>query len=122
MALTYLRPFEAPVRTLILCFALWKVSLLLIAACSPGPGYDTSTSLLLSSLQSIGKNRLPSAVQYLIGKLVRWDAIYFVRASNRGYLYEQEWAFGWGFTRMIKFGTEGRYIVNYCLVRVVDQR
>ncbi|KAB8299862.1 hypothetical protein EYC80_000108 [Monilinia laxa] len=106
MASTKLHPFEAPVRTLILSFAVWKVSLLLIAASSPGPGYDTSTSLLLSSLHSIGR-KLPSAVQYLIGKLVRWDAIYFIRVSNRGYLYEQEWAFGWGFSRMIKSSTMG---------------
>ncbi|KAI9646923.1 ER membrane glycoprotein subunit of the GPI transamidase complex-like protein [Ciborinia camelliae] len=96
MASIYLYPLEAPVRTLILCFTLWKISFLLTAACSPGPGYDTSTSLLLSSLQSIGKKKLPSAVRYLVGKLVRWDAIYFVRVSNRGYLYEQEWAFGSG--------------------------
>ncbi|KAF7875084.1 hypothetical protein EAF04_002256 [Stromatinia cepivora] len=107
MASTYLHPLEAPVRTLILCFTLWKISLLLIAASSPGPGYDTSTSLLLSSLQSIEKKKLPSGVQYLIGKLIRWDAIYFVHASNRGYVYEQEWAFGWGFTGMIKFSTIG---------------
>ncbi|KAG4027814.1 hypothetical protein MFRU_027g01020 [Monilinia fructicola] len=107
MASTNLHPLEAPVRTLILAFALWKVSLLLIAASSPGSGYDTSTSLLLSSLHSIGRRKLPSAVQYLIGKLVRWDAIYFVRVSNREYLYEQEWAFGWGFSRMIKFSTTG---------------
>ncbi|TGO31076.1 hypothetical protein BPAE_0002g01710 [Botrytis paeoniae] len=107
MASIYLHPLGAPVRTLILCFILWKTSLLLIAACSPGPGYDTSTSLLLSSLHSIGKKKLPSVVQYLISKLVRWDAIYFVHASNRGYVYEQEWAFGWGFTRMIKVSTMG---------------
>ncbi|ESZ99364.1 GPI mannosyltransferase 2 [Sclerotinia borealis F-4128] len=107
MASTYLQPLETPVRTIILCFTLWKVLLLLIAACSPGPGYDTSTSLLLSTLHSVGQKKLPLVVQYLIGKLVRWDAIYFVRVSNRGYLYEQEWAFGWGFTRMIKFSTMG---------------
>ncbi|QSZ34690.1 hypothetical protein DSL72_007545 [Monilinia vaccinii-corymbosi] len=108
MAPTYLHPLEAPVGTLISCFTLWKLSLLLVAACSPGPGYDTSTSLFLSSLHSIGKKEaLPSAVQYLVGKLVRWDAVYFVRLSNRGYLYEQEWAFGWGFSRMIKFCTMG---------------
>ncbi|CCD51408.1 glycosyltransferase family 76 protein, partial sequence [Botrytis cinerea T4] len=121
MASIYLHPLGAPVRTLILCFILWKISLLLIAACSPGPGYDTSTSLLLSSLHSIGKKKLPSVVQYLIGKLVRWDAIYFVHASNRGYVYEQEWAFGWGFTRVIKFSTIGKYRDNCPSVCVVDQ-
>lgn len=109
MASTYLHPLGTPVRTLILCFTLWKVTLLLIAACSPGSGYDTSTSILLSSLHSIGNKKLPSTVRYLIGKLVRWDAFYFVRASNRGYLYEQEWAFGWGFTHLIKFSIIGEY-------------
>ncbi|EDN90753.1 hypothetical protein SS1G_00153 [Sclerotinia sclerotiorum 1980 UF-70] len=105
MASTDLRALEAPLRTLILCFTLWKISLLLIAASSPGPGYDTSTNLLLLNLQSVEKKKLPSWVQYLIGKLIRWDALYFVHASNQGYVYEQEWAFGWGFTRMIKFST-----------------
>lgn len=107
MASTDLRALEAPLRTLILCFTLWKISLLLIAASSPGPGYDTSTNLLLLNLQSVEKKKLPSWVQYLIGKLIRWDALYFVHASNQGYVYEQEWAFGWGFTRMIKFSTIG---------------
>ncbi|KAM0168408.1 hypothetical protein ACHAPF_011026 [Botrytis cinerea] len=120
MASIYLHPLGAPVRTLILCFILWKISLLLIAACSPGPGYDTSTSLLLSSLHSIGKKKLPSVVQYLIGKLVRWDAIYFVHASNRGYVYEQEWAFGWGFTRVIKFSTIERFALVTALLHIIS--
>lgn len=114
MASMCLHPLEAPVRTLILTFTLWKLAILLIAACSPGLGYDTSTSLLLSNLHSIGKKKLPSVAQYLIGKLVRWDAIYFVHTSNRGYLYEQEWAFGWGFSRLIKFSTMGKCSAN-CL-------
>ncbi|KAF3761275.1 family 76 glycosyltransferase [Cryphonectria parasitica EP155] len=28
------------------------------------------------------------------GRLTSWDAIYFIKAAERGYLFEQEWAFG----------------------------
>merc|ERR1711964_627685 len=69
------------------------------AVCSPGMGYDTSTSLFYTeSEQAI---QLPLVLRYLVGKLTRWDGIYFVQSSRRGYLFEQEWAFGWGFTRVI---------------------
>ncbi|PQE33905.1 GPI mannosyltransferase 2 protein [Rutstroemia sp. NJR-2017a WRK4] len=104
MATVAFQPLDAPLRTLSIAFICWKAVLLLIAACSPGPGYDTSTNLLLSSLEYQGIN-LPSTARYLISKLVRWDGIYYVQLSERGYLYEQEWAFGWGFTRIIHFIT-----------------
>ncbi|KAM3075509.1 ER membrane glycoprotein subunit of the GPI transamidase complex-like protein [Clarireedia jacksonii] len=104
MASVAFQPLEAPFRTLSIAFVCWKTVLLLIAACSPGPGYDTSTNLLLSSLEYQGID-LPSTARYLISKLVRWDGIYFIQLSERGYLYEQEWAFGWGFTRLIHFIT-----------------
>jgi phosphatidylinositol glycan class V len=51
---------------------------------------------------------LPITLQYIIGKLTRWDAIYFFKAAHRGYLFEQEWAFGWGFTRVIAIVTAGK--------------
>jgi hypothetical protein len=35
---------QHPFQTLILAFILWKALLLLVAACSPDPGYDTSVS------------------------------------------------------------------------------
>ena len=98
-----------PIRSLILTFAAWKSLLLLIALCSPGPGYDTSTTLALR-----GDTQLPGPLTYVIGKLTRWDAIYFVKAATRGYRYEQEWAFGWGFTRLIALCTAGEYKV-FCL-------
>lgn len=75
-----------------------------MALCSPGPGYDTSSSLIEASL---GKE-LPVFLRLLINKLKRWDAIYFVKTAERGYLFEQEWAFGWGFTRVVAFCTEGK--------------
>src|SRR4051812_31974874 len=112
MATVAFQPLEAPFRTLSIAFICWKAVLLLIAACSPGPGYDTSTNLLLSSLEYQGID-LPSTARYLISKLVRWDGIYFVQLAERGYLYEQEWAFGWGFTRMIHFITIGQCNVDH---------
>lgn len=57
-------------------FTVWKLLILLIARLAPGPGYDTSTTLLPST-----------------NKLVRWDAIYFVEIARRGHIFEQEWAF-----------------------------
>ena len=32
---------------------------------------------------------------------VRWDAIYFIQIAHRGVLFEQEWAFGWGFAKLL---------------------
>ena len=103
----WIRPFETPIRTLVIFFTAWKILLLAIAASSPGPGYDTSASLNLPSHGS-EDGRLPSALNFMVDKLTRWDAIYFVKVANRGYLFEQEWAFGWGFTRMISFCTAGK--------------
>jgi phosphatidylinositol glycan class V len=101
------RPLAYPIRNLFILWISWKFILLLIAACSPGPGYDTSASLL--SPTETGNRELPNIFRYLVTKLTRWDAIYFVKAASRGYLYEQEWAFGWGFTRAIALCTSGRH-------------
>ncbi|KAI1002022.1 hypothetical protein K3495_g6182 [Podosphaera aphanis] len=92
-----------PVRNLVVIFTCWKVGLLIIAACSPGPGYDTSTSLNLNDDQ----RELPFLLRHLVGKLTRWDALYFTEIARRGYLFEQEWAFGWGLTRLIALCTAG---------------
>ena len=100
------RPSASPIQSLVASFVAWKLLLLLVAVCSPGPGYDTSTSLLSSH----GTDRnlaLPSALHYLVGKLVRWDAIYIVTVADRGYLFEQEWAFGWGLTPLIALFAAG---------------
>ncbi|KAF4635351.1 hypothetical protein G7Y89_g2743 [Cudoniella acicularis] len=91
-----------PLRNLVGLFIFWKILLLLVACGSPGPGYDTSTSLVLLH-KSDDTSALQPILQYVVNKLTRWDAIYFVQVSNRGYLFEQEWAFGWGFTRLIAF-------------------
>jgi phosphatidylinositol glycan class V len=102
------RPFDNPIRNLITLFLCWKTLILAIACCSPGPGYDTSTSLALATSGPGEARALPVALQYIIGKLTRWDAIYFFKSSHRGYLFEQEWAFGWGFSRVIAIFTAGK--------------
>ncbi|KAH8599794.1 hypothetical protein B0O99DRAFT_668254 [Bisporella sp. PMI_857] len=94
---------RTPIRNLALAFIAWKSILLIVAVCSPGPGYDTSTSLSLSSYHQ--DKRLPAFLYYVSVKLTRWDAIYFTKTAHRGYLFEQEWAFGWGFSRLIKLCT-----------------
>ncbi|EKD19904.1 GPI mannosyltransferase 2 [Drepanopeziza brunnea f. sp. 'multigermtubi' MB_m1] len=99
------RPQEHPIRSLATLYLLWKSLLLLVAACSPGPGYDTSASLTQQPLSY--DRELPLALRYILTKLTRWDALYFVKISTRGYLFEQEWAFGWGFTRIISAFTAG---------------
>ncbi|KXT00429.1 hypothetical protein AC578_1925 [Pseudocercospora eumusae] len=70
-------------------FCVWKSLLLLIALLSPGPGYDTSTQILLQQYQALSG----SWFEQLISKLTRWDAIYFANSSARGHVFEQEWAF-----------------------------
>ncbi|KAG4443790.1 hypothetical protein IFR05_000690 [Cadophora sp. M221] len=102
---SWTRPQDNPIRSLITLFVGWKALLLLIATCSPGLGYDTSASLFYGGPDH--DDQLPLVLRYIVGKLTRWDAIYFVKASRRGYLFEQEWAFGWGFTRLIALCVEG---------------
>ena len=104
------RPFDNPIRSLAALFVVWKCLILVIACCSPGPGYDTSTSLLLPTHESGEGRDLPTIVQHFVGRLTRWDAFYYVKAASRGYLFEQEWAFGWGFTRIIALGTTGETV------------
>lgn len=79
---------DRPYRTLVFVFLGWKVFLLAIAAGSQvGPTYDSSSSL-------VRLHDATSPVQALLTRLVSWDAIFFVKAAQRGYLFEQEWAFG----------------------------
>ncbi|KAL8926314.1 MAG: hypothetical protein Q9172_001823 [Xanthocarpia lactea] len=37
----------------------------------------------------------------LAEKLTRWDAIYFTNIAHRGAVFEQEWAFGWGYAKVV---------------------
>lgn len=104
-----------PIRTLTLLFLAWKAILDPIIATSPGLGYDTSTNLLAVSSPLIAFDTDGAATWFdsLLSRanspslglwnFVRWDAIYFVRVAERGYLFEQEWAWGYGWTGLLRF-------------------
>ena len=115
-------PLDRPKVALVLCLLVWKLLLLCIAIVSPGAGYDTSTTLLqsddkLANLTS--KSGLGFPLRW--ESLVRWDAIYFTQIARNGYIWEQEWAFGWGFTRLMALVSKGTSIFitgglpTYCL-------
>jgi hypothetical protein len=79
---------------LIAVFLAWKSLLILLAVLTPGPGYDTSGFIVLAeNEQSRSQIHPPSISDRLALSHLRWDALYFVKAAQRGYLYEQEWAF-----------------------------
>lgn len=99
---------DHPFLTITLCFLSWKTLLICIALTSPGPGYDTSTALLPHHLKDSSPNlQADGALSQGLSKFVRWDAIYFTQIALRGYLFEQEWAFGWGYTRLLNFLMRG---------------
>ncbi|KAJ8612747.1 hypothetical protein MRB53_037323 [Persea americana] len=77
-----------------------KTLLAVVATLNPFPGYDTTTSLLFLADAERHASLLNRNV---LQKLVRWDAVYFSTISMRNYLHEQEWAFGWGYTRFTAF-------------------
>ncbi|KAL8734793.1 MAG: hypothetical protein Q9181_003037 [Wetmoreana brouardii] len=92
---------DHPRASLTFLFCTWKLLLLTVAYTSPAPGYDTSTTILASTMES--KSCSTDILQVLVTKLLRWDAIYFTQVAQRGALFEQEWAFGWGFARLLSF-------------------
>lgn len=110
-----------PIRTLTLLFLAWKAILGPTIANSPGLGYDTSTNLLAVSSPLVAFDAdgpttwfstLLSIIEFSssgIWNFVRWDAIYFVRVAERGYLFEQEWAWGYGWTGSLRFLGSGIY-------------
>ena len=106
------RPLGHPKWFLVSSFITWKLILLAIALASPGPGYDTSTALLhLDFSFTQAKPRSDWELASRLRNLVRWDAIYFTQLARRGYLWEQEWAFGWGFSNLIAVTSRGdRYV------------
>ena len=106
----WVRPLDHPKGFLVISFMAWKLILLCIPLTSPGPGYDTSTVLLFRDLnlaQAIPESGWELASP--LNNLVRWDAIYFTQLAKHGYLWEQEWAFGWGFTNLIAVTSRGEH-------------
>ncbi|OTB10422.1 glycosyltransferase family 76 protein [Daldinia sp. EC12] len=94
---------EIPIKSLIGSFLAWKTLLLcFVIGSSVGPAYDTSTTLLSPEITSSHESLFDLAT-----KLTRWDSIYFIEASRRGYLFEQEWAFGLGFPTIISYLSQG---------------
>ncbi|CAJ2505678.1 Uu.00g130720.m01.CDS01 [Anthostomella pinea] len=86
-----------PVQGLLGAFLAWKAFLFAIAVGSAvGPAYDTSSTLITTGRASYDESPLDLAT-----RLTRWDAMYFIQASRRGYLFEQEWAFGAGLPAVI---------------------
>lgn len=100
-----------PIRTLTGWLVAWKLFLLLIMLVSPGPGYDTSTTFLLDGWNNSGESSsvLKSLLSSAVQKLSRWDSIYFLQVSQRGYRYEQEWASSYGYTTLLSFVLPGLF-------------
>ncbi|KAJ9215279.1 CAZyme family GT76 [Paecilomyces variotii] len=104
----YTQALLHPVKSLAVVFWAWKLLLFLTVSLSPGPGYDTCATLLLlrepntsDSATCFGHSGLPS----ILLRFVRWDSIYFLRVAERGYLFEQEWAWGYGYTKLLSILT-----------------
>lgn len=90
-------------------FAAWKLLLLAVAYASPGPGYDTSTRIVFDQYNTRPHSWLAGIVQHITLRLTRWDAIYFSTSSERGHLYEQEWAFSWFMSRVTALLSNGAF-------------
>ena len=100
------------VLLLVVLFCLWKAVLFSIVLSAPGPGYDTSGTLLIgnasTSLSTASVGDASTSITYVL-KFVRWDAIYFIQITQRLYVFEQEWAFGPGFPSVVAFFQSGIY-------------
>jgi len=100
---------------LIALFLLWKLLLLVLAALSPGPGYDTSSSLLLPAIDVEKYPSIPSSASArVLNRLVRWDALHFMGVAQHGYRYEQDQAWGWIYTTFLKNSAKGSLILLSC--------
>jgi phosphatidylinositol glycan class V len=106
------------ITRLVVIFCLWKILLLTLAAFCPGPGYDTSALILLDSSTNRHKNfHQRSRSDRLTLNLLRWDALYFVKAAERGKAHEQEWAFSWAYSKLLSFVGQCKWPV--LLIRVI---
>lgn len=91
-------------KILVLVFFLWKALLLTLAAFCPGPGYDTSSLILIDpSVHRHESFPNSSRLHRLTLNLFRWDALYYVGGAQRGKIHEQEWAFSWAYSWLLGF-------------------
>ncbi|GAD94438.1 DUF409 domain protein [Paecilomyces variotii No. 5] len=99
----YKQALVHPVKSLTAIFWTWKLLLFLVITLSPGPGYDTCTTLLPrnSDTSDPAGNFGYAGLPAILLRFVRWDSIYFLRVAERGYLFEQEWAWGYGYTKLL---------------------
>ncbi|KAK7208639.1 GPI mannosyltransferase 2 [Myxozyma melibiosi] len=87
---------SADVTLLTSTFVLVK-SLLFIIPQLVTQQYDTSSQLLFTSTQ------VPWIANYVLPRFLVWDTVFFIKIAQRGYIYEQEWAFnGWLWTGTIR--------------------
>lgn len=94
---------DNPVGSLTLAFLLWKALLFIVIVACPGPGYDTSTTLIPREGASLVSSQTESLPHSL--KFARWDSIYFLHIAEKGYVFEQEWAFS--YPRILSFFVSG---------------
>ena len=100
-AIDSLRPGE--LRRLVFVFVAWKTLLVSLTAVCPGPGYDTSGLILFGGSKHRHIDFLSlSLLDRTALKFLRWDAHYFVVAAQRGHVYEQEWAFSWAYSNLLR--------------------
>lgn len=115
------RTLDRPKTSLTFAYTIWKLLLVSVAILSPGPGYDTSTTLLYPNEDASKIVSWPeSVVESWLQHLVRWDAIYFTQIARRGYEWEQEWAFNWGFAKLMSSVGRSKYSINRIHIGIQD--
>ncbi|KAJ5815092.1 hypothetical protein N7474_006869 [Penicillium riverlandense] len=95
---------DNPIHSLTAAFWLWKAVLIVVIAACPGLGYDTSTSLI--SDEPGAPTDIVSSLSVPL-KFARWDSIYFLHTAETGYVFEQEWAFGYGYSKILALFISG---------------
>lgn len=99
-----------PYRTLTGVFAAWKLFLAaIVVGSSVGGAYDTSAALAVLGSDGEFDQRAPAltVVSRFLARFASWDAVYFVSIAQRGYRFEQWWAFGSGLPIAIRAVIKG---------------